>query len=82
MSDEARSAESLVPALLTAITGLPIGLLTATMEYGLAAVACVASTAAELVAVCRTHASSTDGESVDKAEVIVLRGGGATGRRK
>jgi hypothetical protein len=78
---EARPApEPVVSSLIAALAGLPVGLMTVTMEYGLAAVACVASTAAEVTAVCRSRASADELRS-DDAEVIVLRGDGATGRR-
>jgi hypothetical protein len=68
--------------LVAALAGLPIGLMTATMEYGLAAAACVASTAAEVLAVCRSREPAVADESRgDGADVIVLRGEDATGRR-
>lgn len=65
-----------LPAVITAVTGLPIGLFTATMEYGLATLACVASTVAELHAVYRAQVSKVEGAHVDQADVIPLRGGG------
>lgn len=83
MSAEGRPVDDpLVTRLITALAGLPVGLFTVTMEYGLATVACVASTTAELVAVCKSHASAgVDAGGSEHAEVIVLRGGGVTGRR-
>jgi hypothetical protein len=83
-ADNGPAAEPLLPALVTALSGLPIGLLTATLEYGLAAVACVASTAAELLAVYRSHvhAGPIERSSDNVADVIELRRDGASGPRQ
>lgn len=71
-----RPNESSLSALIVALAGFPVGLFTVTMEYGLATVGCVASTAAELHAVYRSQVSRpAAGEpSADHADVIPLRG--------
>jgi len=80
---EGRTAEEpVLSALIAALAGLPVGLMTATIEYGLAAVACVASTAAQVIAVCRSRGPAVAPEAGgDDADVIVLRGDGTPGRR-
>lgn len=74
-AEHCSSAKALLPKLITALAGLPIGLLTVTFEYGLATVGCVASTAAELLAVYKLHAppAAVDRCSDDDvADVIML----------
>ncbi len=77
-----QSPEPVLSSLVAALAGLPVGLITVTFEYGLAALACVASTAAEVIAVYRSRVPAVaDNPTGDGADVIVLRGEGVTGRR-
>ena len=74
-ADRTSAPEPLIADLVTALAGLPVGLMTVTMEYGLATAACLASTAAELVAVYRAHRPRrVVADSGGSADVITLYG--------